>query len=141
MRLIIFWDFYGFSRKFSFGAPKLIKKAQKAIESSWTDDLNQVAYYVFWKVLKIFEKNGLKALFNEKLVFSWKTGFLPIFFLFSGYCWVKCIEICKIIVTSMVNYIWEQNLCHFWNMHFLHVWNCSLYLSSCPIDIVFCLHE
>ena len=72
----------------------------------------------FEKFLKNFEKNSLKALFNEKLVFSSKTGFLPIFFLFSGYCWVKCIEICKIIVTSMVNYIWEQNLCHFWNLHF-----------------------
>ena len=82
MRLIIFWDFYDFSRKFCFRATKLIKKAQKSIESSWTDDFNQVTYYVFWKVLKNFEKNSRKALFDEKLVFSSKTGFLPFFLIF-----------------------------------------------------------
>ena len=118
---------------FFFNFPSEPQKSSKRLRKQLNQGELMIFIKYFLMMLENFWKTGLKFLSQGKIIISIKNWFFTYFLKSLYYDRVKCIEICKIIVVLLVNYIWEEILYDFQDLHFFwHVWNCSVYLSPCP---------
>ena len=82
-------------------------------------------------IFEKFWKNSLKSPFLIKNQYFHQNWFFTYFFLFSWHCWVKCIEICKKLLSQWLTIFQSKIYAIFKICNFLHVWNCPSDRSPC----------